>query len=310
MKVEPCPGTESIVDPPAHRLDVAPHHVHAHAAPGDLGDLLGGGEAGGEDQVVDVVVARLLAVFDQPFVARLGEDGVAVEAAPVVGHLDDDAAALVVGAQPDGAVGRLAGGAARLLALDAVVDGVADHVHQRVGDLLDHAPIHLGAFAAGFHADELAGAAREVAHHARHLLEHPAHRHHAHARADALQIAGDLGHLADVAAQARGEAAPEFGGVGDHGFDDDQLADERDQAVDPLQVDFDEFGEFGGRPRLLGAHRLGHLLGGGRALGHQLFTQPSAAVLLRRQRRGHRLRGDLVDLAQNLADLGPGRDPR
>ena len=154
--------------------------------------------------------------------------------------------------------------------------------------------------------DEFAGAAREVAHHARHLLEHPAHRHHAHARADALQIVGDLGHLADVAAQARGDAAAELGGVGDHRFDDDQLADERDEAVDPLQVDFDEFGEFGGRPRLLGAHRLGDLLGGGRALGHRLFAQPPAAVRLRLQRRGDRLRGDLVDLAQDLADRVPG----
>ena len=39
------------IDHAADLLDVGLHHVHADAAAGDVGDLLGGGEARQEDQV-------------------------------------------------------------------------------------------------------------------------------------------------------------------------------------------------------------------------------------------------------------------
>ncbi len=46
------------LDPAAQRFDVAADDVHADAAAGDLGDLLGGREAGLEDQLVDLVRRR------------------------------------------------------------------------------------------------------------------------------------------------------------------------------------------------------------------------------------------------------------
>ena len=49
----------------------------------------------------------------RPFCDRLGLDPLGVEAAAVVGDADDDVAALVIGGEADGALLRLAGGAAR-----------------------------------------------------------------------------------------------------------------------------------------------------------------------------------------------------
>jgi hypothetical protein len=61
------------LDAAAHGADVALDHVHADAAAGDLGDLLGGGEAGFEDQQPDFGVAHLVVDVEAAF-ARLGQD--------------------------------------------------------------------------------------------------------------------------------------------------------------------------------------------------------------------------------------------
>ena len=45
----------------AQGLDVALDHIHAHAAAGQVADLLGGGKAGLEDQVEDLLVRGVLA---------------------------------------------------------------------------------------------------------------------------------------------------------------------------------------------------------------------------------------------------------
>ena len=37
----------------AQRLDVAPDHIHANAAPGHVADLAGRGETGLKDQLID-----------------------------------------------------------------------------------------------------------------------------------------------------------------------------------------------------------------------------------------------------------------
>ena len=58
MNVVPWPRVGVDVDPAAQRLDVAAHDVHADAAAGDVGDLLGGREARLEDQLMDVVGRR------------------------------------------------------------------------------------------------------------------------------------------------------------------------------------------------------------------------------------------------------------
>jgi hypothetical protein len=65
---------------PRRACDVAPHHVHAHAAAGQVGHLLGGGQAGLEDQVEDLAVGKVVAGIHQAALDGLGEDLVAVQA--------------------------------------------------------------------------------------------------------------------------------------------------------------------------------------------------------------------------------------
>ena len=99
------------VDGAADLIDVVAHHVHADAAAGDAGHLGGGREAGREDELVDLRFGHLLEL-------GLGREArsrapsalmrVGVQAAAVVGDLDDDVAALVIGGEADRALLRLA----------------------------------------------------------------------------------------------------------------------------------------------------------------------------------------------------------
>src|SRR5581483_7659503 len=145
----PLAGFRRDLDAAAERLDRRADDVHPDATAGDVRDLLGGRKAGLEDQVVDLGVGEPGRARDEPALDRLRGDPVAVEAAPVVAHLDDDAATPVGGAQPDRAGARLAPTLALVRRLDAVVDRVTDHVEQRVGDDVDHVPVDLGVLALG-----------------------------------------------------------------------------------------------------------------------------------------------------------------
>ena len=157
-KREPLPRVELHFDGAAELLDVPAHHVHADAAAGDVGGLLGGGEAGQEDQLVDLLVGQRVVRADQAARARLREDAVRVQAAAVIAHFDGDVAALVIRVEVHGAVRRLAGGHAHVGHFDAVVDAVAHQVHQRIADLLQHRLVELGLLAGHLQVDLLAEA--------------------------------------------------------------------------------------------------------------------------------------------------------
>jgi hypothetical protein len=93
---------------------------------------------------------------------RLGLDARRVEAAPVVGDLDDDMAALPRSAQPDRASTRLAGGASLGRALDAVVGAIANQVRQRIFDQLEDLTIELRLGSVRFNADVFTELGRKV----------------------------------------------------------------------------------------------------------------------------------------------------
>ena len=76
----------------AQLLDIASHHIHAHAAPGNVRDRFRSGKTGGEDEVVNLLVGKSLAGFDDAFLLRLGEELPLGEAVPIVLNLDDDVA--------------------------------------------------------------------------------------------------------------------------------------------------------------------------------------------------------------------------
>ncbi len=171
-----------------------------------------------------------------------------------------DPAGAVQRGQAHDALGRLAGGLARLGRFQPVVDGVADHVGDRVGQPLDHGLVDLGRLALGDQPHGLAGLGGDFADQARHALEHRLHRLGADGHDAVLDFARSA---------ARGRREPKAieelrvrplsdHPLGQHGLVDDQFADQVDQAVDALEVDAD--GGAGGGLALLD----GRVGGGGR----------------------------------------------
>ena len=179
-------------DRPAHRRDALADDVHAHAPARPLGDALGGREPGLEHQPVQLGVRQLLRLVGEAAPARLLDDALAIESGAVVGELDDDRAGLAPRRERDGAARVLALGAADLRRLDPVVQGVADHVGQRVAQVLDDGRVHLDLFALDRDARELALGGREVAHGADELAQRRSHRHHPHLHDQLLELGVEL----------------------------------------------------------------------------------------------------------------------
>ncbi|MNF33930.1 hypothetical protein D3C84_147610 [compost metagenome] len=189
------------------------HHVHAHAATRHVGDLGLGREARGEDQVVALElvepVGRVL--VQQALFHGLGAQHVGVHALAVIGDRQEDMIAFLLGRQHHLAAARLAGGLAFLGGFDAMVDGVAHQVHQRIGQRLDQVLVEVGFFADQLQIDLFLQAARQIADQAREAAEDLLDRLHARLHHRRLQIRGDhvkvgdgLGHglIGAVGAQA------------------------------------------------------------------------------------------------------------
>ena len=112
-------------------FDAAPHHVHADPATRDIRYLLGGRKAGLEDQVVDFFVGQLLIRTNQAALHGFLMDFLPVQPFSIVFEFNDYIAPLVIGFQLDQAFAGFARGLAFLGGLDAVIHGVAHHMHER-----------------------------------------------------------------------------------------------------------------------------------------------------------------------------------
>jgi hypothetical protein len=216
----------------AQFLDVPADYIHADAAPGDVCDLIGGGETGGEDEFVNLLVRQRLVGFDDAFLLRLGEEFLFGEPVAVVLNLDDDVATAMEGAEMNGAEAGLAFGGAGLGFFDAVIGGVADHVHKRIGDFFDDVAIQFGVFTAEDKLHEFVLLGGEIAHEAGHLLERGADRDHAQRHGGALQFTGDAAQLAEIARQIAAGRAQQFRVLHHHGFGDHQFADQINERVE------------------------------------------------------------------------------
>jgi len=181
------------IDDAADFFDVGLDHVHADAAPGDVGDLLGGGKARQKDQAPDVLIAHDGGAFlgDQAFFQRLVAQFDRVDTGAVIGDFDVDLAAFVISAHRQATFLGFVGGATGCRELDAVVDGVADQVSQRILHRFDQAFVELGFLAFHFHPDLFAAIDRQVAHHSRKLGPDIVDGLHPGAHDAFLQFAGD-----------------------------------------------------------------------------------------------------------------------
>ena len=99
----------------------------------------------------------------------LGADPLGVDAGAVVADLDDDLAPFVEGVQRSRPSAGLPRPAVRAGGFDAVVDGVAHQVRQRVADGLDDRLVQLGLLALHLDPRLFAAGHRQVADHARKL---------------------------------------------------------------------------------------------------------------------------------------------
>jgi hypothetical protein len=165
---------------PADLLDVRLHHVHPDPAAREVGDTIGGREARQEHQVDKVAVGHPggLVGGDQVGSDRLVPDPLRVDPSPVVGDLDDDLAPLVGRVQYKPALRRLAGGRPLGRRLDPVVDGVADHVGERIPDGLDDRLVQLGLLALHVEPHLLATGHGQVANDSRELAPDVSDRLH------------------------------------------------------------------------------------------------------------------------------------
>src|SRR5256884_5678571 len=118
----------------------AVHHgsnnVHADAAARNFRDFSGGAEAGLEHQVERVLVAHAFGFFrlDNSFFDRVGANQREIYSAAVITDFDHHLSALMIGVQINGAARGLCGSEALFGRAYAVIHGVSNQVHQRLGE--------------------------------------------------------------------------------------------------------------------------------------------------------------------------------
>ena len=138
-------------------------------------------------------------------------------------------------------VGGLPRASAHRRRLDAVVHGVADQVHERLADLVDHGLVDARLLALQHQLDLLALAVGEVADEAREALEDVADGQHPHVHDRLLQLGRDAGHLVHGLEQLRAERGRGGGDLAAQlhqlGAVHDQLADQVQQVVELGEVD-------------------------------------------------------------------------
>ncbi len=96
---------------------------------------------------------------------------VEIDAAAIVADLDDDLSALMIGVERNGATSGLSSAKALVGGLDAVINGVADEVSERLGERVQDAFVEVGVFSGNFESDVLSAELGDIAHDARKAAE-------------------------------------------------------------------------------------------------------------------------------------------
>src|SRR5665647_1718004 len=96
-------GNRFHVNGAANLVDIVTHHIHADAAAGYAGDFGGGREPRRKYKFMDLRFRQLgdFGLGDEALRNRLGLDALGVEAAAIIGDLNDDVATFVIGRKPN-----------------------------------------------------------------------------------------------------------------------------------------------------------------------------------------------------------------
>ena len=238
------------LDRAAQAVDRLSDHIHPDATARQFGHLGRGRKARLEDQAEERLVVGRRALGQQAVLDRAGQDRVAGQAAAVVGQADHHLGPGIPGPEPDFSLTGLAHGDAFVRVLQPVVGGVADDMHQRLGQPLHHGLVQLGLFPLDLEGQGAAQLAGQVVDQPLEPAGDGPDRGHAdrhggvpHARDEALDILGH-GDQAGVVQPGRDLDQPRLG--------DDEFTDAVHQVVQP-------FGGHAHQPAALRRGRLARL---------------------------------------------------
>ena len=122
----------------------------------------------------------------------LRKNALLVEAGAIVGDLDHHISTLMVGREADRSFGRLSFGDTVVRHFNAVIDRVANHVHERIAKLFDNGAIHFRFLPRNHKLDLLLNTGGEVAYQAVHFLECGLNGNHAKRHGDLLKLKSNL----------------------------------------------------------------------------------------------------------------------
>ena len=234
----PCSGGDR--DAAAQRLDRAFDDIHADPSAGNVGDARRGGEAGKKEQIVDFAVAELRVGRNQLLLDGDRANARSVDSRAVVRDLDDDSPGAMRRRQLDLALGGFARRRANLGRLNAVIDRVADHMGERIGQTLDDGSIDFRRLPLGSQPHRLSRGVGQFADDARHALEQRLHRLGADRHDAFLYFSRQLFERAEAGRHARRPRQPRLRHpLRKHRLIDHQLSDQIDQSIDALEIDAD-----------------------------------------------------------------------
>ncbi|OPZ59757.1 MAG: hypothetical protein BWY87_00836 [Deltaproteobacteria bacterium ADurb.Bin510] len=167
------------LDRTTQSLDVARHYVHAHAAARDGADVFGRRETRREDQLKELLLAGLGVTRQQALGDGLLPDGCGIESAAVVLDCDQHVGAGVLSCQMNASLHRFTGRPTLFGRLDAMIDAVANQVHERIAELVDHGFVEFSLGAGRGEFDFLAKFRGQVPHQTLETGEGRADRQHA-----------------------------------------------------------------------------------------------------------------------------------
>ena len=202
----PRPGFALEVHRAVEQVDLGFDDIHAHSPAGNLRDLLGRAQPRRPDHLVDLVGRHFLGVRfgEQPLFQAFLQDAIRVQPRAVVPDLDHHVIAAVKCVEGDRSLARFSGRLANVGQFDAVIGRIADHVDQRIAQLVDHPLVQLGLLAVDDQADLLPVGPRDVADDPLETSEQRTDGHHAriHDRlldriADAVELVNGLEEIID-----------------------------------------------------------------------------------------------------------------
>src|SRR5215831_714167 len=123
------------VDRSLETIHYRAHDVHADAAAGNFGDFYGSAEARLKNQIEGVLFAHALRFFrfDDAFLHGARANKREIDAPAIVTNFDHNLGALMIGIEINGATSWLSSCKALLGRANAVIDGVSNEMHQRLG---------------------------------------------------------------------------------------------------------------------------------------------------------------------------------